>query len=119
MRAASCRPGPAVSTPTSDHVPLATNAVAGGGAGTPTTAEAVSWDATVVTGIVGGRPVRAAILGRGTPRWAPGGAMGGSRPGEVRSRSRSTVDQSRVCTSTRPVVVALVYSVLRTPVSQN
>src|SRR6266508_718760 len=80
------------STPTRDHVPQDTYANRESHAGTATTAEAVSWLPTAVTGVGPARPVASSTPWRSSPTVSPGLRSGGNRRGSISSlRMMSTL----------------------------
>ncbi|GAA2850773.1 hypothetical protein GCM10020220_045210 [Nonomuraea rubra] len=85
-------------------------------AGTAATAEAVSCEPTARTGA--DQPISPATSLRSPPTASPGCRSGGKRPAGRPSRSISGNAHSRVRTSSRPVVEALVTSAPASPVSQ-
>ena len=105
--------------PTSDHVPLEMNAAeSSSGRGVATTADAVSCEATLTTGVDADSPHASATCGSSPPRTVPPGTIGGKiRKGSPRS-SMSSRDQSPVRASRSCVVLAFVTSATRSPVSQ-
>ena len=107
-RPAPVTTGASSSTPTSPQVPQETYAASGSVIGTPTTAEAVSCEPTATTGVPSWSPTT--VPGStSSPSWA------GSRP----TSASSSGSQSRVCTSSSPVVEALVRSHTARPVSDQ
>src|SRR3954466_5419274 len=82
--------------------------------GTPATADAVSCDATTVTGVPGDTPAEAWI----TPAAEPGARRGGNRAASTPASDSSSADQPPPPAVSSPVVEALVSSVPATPVSQ-
>src|ERR671913_2346194 len=114
---ASCvTTGLLASTPTSDQVPLEMYAKSSAFAGTATTAEAVSWEATAKTGDPA--PISSATSGSTGPSSVPGDTTGEKRPEGRSSLFRRSWDQPPVWRSRSWVVVALVYSQAFSPVSQ-
>ena len=104
-RASSVSTGRSSSTPTSPQVPHETYAASGSVIGTPTTAEAVSWEPTATTGVPSCLPIT-----------VPGSTSSGSRARSRPTSASSSASQSPVRTSSRPVVEALVRSHTFTPV---
>ena len=116
-RAASVSTGAGSSTPTRPHVPQEMYAAWSLAIGTPTTADAVSWEPTVVT-VRPGAPRWRPRLDSTGPTTVPGSTRSPNSPAGRPSRSISSRSHSPVRTSSSPVVEALVRSVTATPVSQ-
>ncbi|GHJ97506.1 hypothetical protein SNE510_70250 [Streptomyces sp. NE5-10] len=95
-RASSVGTGPGSSSPAGDQVPQETNATAPAPvAGTATTADAVSCEATVVTGVPAAGPVWARAYGSRCPAGSPGARSGGSSPGSIPGSPGSSRDPVR------------------------
>ena len=102
------------SVPSSDQVPELRNARTPPHC-TDATADAVSWHAGTTTGV----PACAADASRPTgPTIVPASTSGGSSRVGIPSLDKRLVAHSRVRASTHCVVVAIVYSAFRRPVSQ-
>ena len=123
-RASGVRTGAPSSTPTSDHVPEDTKAKGppSGSAGTPTTADAVSWVPTATSGVASPdgerRPRPGTVMG---PTTAPASTRRGKRastPNPFSSACAIPGSHARAPGSSRPVVEALVTSVTASPVNQ-
>ena len=113
-RARCVMTGAATSVPSSDQVPELRNAALPWVA-TAATAEPVSWQAGTTTGVPASAGETSA---RTEPITAPGSKICGSRRVGRPSASNSSVAQLRVRAFMNWVVVALVYSAPRVPVSQ-
>ena len=101
--------GHASSTPTRPQVPQEMYAESGSVIGTPTTADAVSWDPTVCTGTVA--PTTSATCADTVPSNVPGSTSSGKMSGSTPSSLHSWRSQSWACTPKSPVVEAFVRSV--------
>ena len=110
-RLASVSTGASGSRPASDQVPVQMYANRSPVAGTAATAEAVSCEATAVTGTGPVAPICSSTSGRSTPAGSPGCRSGANRPGSTSSRRAMPCAQSRVTESISWVVEALVSSV--------
>ena len=116
---ASVRTGASSSSPARDQVPVQTYANRSpAAAGTAATADAVSWEATVVTGTGPVSPVSSSTAGSSSPAGVPGRRSGGKSARSMPTRPATSRDQVRVRGSISWVVEALVSSVPRVPVSQ-
>ena len=107
--------GSSSSSPTSDQVPDDTYAKSRSSAGTPTTADAVSWEPTAITRTSGASPVRAATSDRSVPTTSPGSISGGNRSAGISSASSTSFDHDREEASSSPVVEAFVISAAQLP----
>ena len=111
--------GESSSSPISDQVPeeMYARGWVSCSAGTASTAEAVSWEPTAITG-TSPIPSSAASWGSTVPRRSPGESSGASSAGSTPAASSSSGDQSCVSSASIPVLEALVRSVRRCPVSR-
>ena len=87
--------------------------------GTPTTADAVSWEPTATTSRGRGASSSATTEACSVPILIPGSTTGGNKDLGSPSRPINSVLQLPLVTSSNPVVEALVRSTCAFPVSQK